>query len=421
MAFYMEIMTPSGSAKHINNQAISSPNPQASPRVFDDKPALGRSPAKTHNGFTSNGAAVAEATQPPLPVKSFLLWVTCQGADEPNLPEYEPSDESREPLNKYMLATPTTTKPFERRNGLNGILHSPRAVTPREKRDTTVRWRDHEVSMESTMFRNTLCGGRSALADVVDDSARMKRTPSIPLKRQPTPLTVACISHPLSPPSQRQNRTLFSNPLSPPPSPSNFEKSDPILAFREIKLDSQPRKESVRHEQGLYNDQGLKVVSSSKLVRSPSPHPIRLTKAYIQGSQTEAREEPQLARARKRPEREQPSLASSPITTTSAPKTSVKSPTVTKPVPKKPATTNYAEIVWKSKGSEYLKKEKSSQKASKIVAMINGSRKQASTSAQGSTAISGQGSSAGSTPRYKMTEYTPSAPTYYIPTAASYD
>jgi hypothetical protein len=52
---------------------------------------------------------------------------------------------------------------------------------------------------------------------------------------------------------------------------------------------------------------------------------------------------------------------------------------------------------------------------------INTSRNVATNNGNRSKALSGHVSSSGSTPRKKIDEYSPSAPTIYIPTAASYD
>lgn len=335
-------------------------------------------------------AAEHKQNESPADVDKLLRWMTCQGT-EPLLPPvsrpaYQPSDESKEPLNKYMLLTPITAQPFVNRVGINGILYSPRSVTPRQKRNSKVRWRDHQVSIEESMCMNTMCAGRSALENVVDDSAKMKKFPSNQYQGQSNPRHGGSVilSHLLSPSMKGLSMpqvNFFSNPLSPPPSPSKIAiQYDPILAFREGKLAIKDRRRSIRDEKGLFNDQGYKVATSRKskmahkLIRTPSPYPHRIVRdGTLPDSQClEVREQPEapietaitVSKTIEFSPCQKAIIPNSKIVSAAAVSTMFVSP-------------KFAEIVWRSKPTTTIETPNSrkSAKATKIFAMMNATKK----------------------------------------------
>ena len=355
-------------------------------RMFQDKlcnptrnPSSGSSVDQPKN--CTFVAANHAQKQPPVNVDKLLRWMTCQGAEPRSppvsRPAYQPSDESKEPLNKYMLLTPIMAQPFVNREGVNGILYLPRSVMPRPKRNNKVRWRDHQVSIEESMCLNSSCTGRSALENVVDDSAKMKNFPSNQYEGQSNPLHKGSVlmSHPLSPSQEGlpiPQVNYFSNPLSPPPSPSKILiQIDPIQAFRDGKLAVKDRKRSIRDEKGLFNDQGYKVATSRnskmahKLTRSPSPYPHQIDRdgALLDSPALEVREHPEAVLSSSQTKAEKPCIPKSKNVPSTALSATLVSP-------------KFAEIVWKSKSST-TSETPNIRKAAKIIALINSTKTKA--------------------------------------------
>lgn len=243
MFLYMELAAPS--CGRTSNHPTSPIN--YLPRGMDEPTFVSRHQEADHRNFVGAQAKnLPEVANPQLGDSKFFKWVTCQegelNCNSESLPKYKPSDESKEPLNKYMLVTPNTTHSFEKRNGVRGILHIPRKFFSRERRNTKVRWRDQETL--SMCMGTTMCTTRSPLKDVVDDTIILKKMSSIPLRRHPTPrLSVSVPFSNQQPPVQLQrqsspNNHFSSKPRSPPPSQGNLDDDDdPIVAFRECETE----------------------------------------------------------------------------------------------------------------------------------------------------------------------------------------